>query len=329
MSAESLAQVLQPLQDLYPPSEYPDLLLGIGDPDDAAIWKLDDEKALAITIDFFTPIVDDPHPYGSIAAANALSDLYAMGAVPIFALNVAAMPANLDSSIVREILRGGAEKVREAKAVIAGGHTILDEEPKYGLVAIGIVKQSELMLKSNARPGDKLVLTKPIGTGVTTTALKQGKADPLDVLDAICWMEKLNADASELAKAHGIRAATDITGFSLLGHAIELAEASRVGMKIHHSAVPFLDYARKYAELGTFPGGSADNKTYFGERVEFSESIDEYDQLLMFDAQTSGGLLLSVPAGHLSAFIRQANHQGVSFWVIGEVEQSPGIRVLD
>jgi selenide,water dikinase len=305
------------------------LLLGIGDPDDAAVWKLDDENLLAITIDFFTPIVDDPFSYGAIAAANALSDLYAMGAVPILALNVAAIPADLDPSILAEILRGGAEKVREANAVIAGGHTIQDEEPKYGLVAIGLAKESGLMVKSEAKPGDRLVLTKPIGTGVTTTALKQEKADLLDVSDAVRWMEKLNSQASELAKTHGIRAATDVTGFSLLGHAIEMADASGVGMIIDRLAVPFLDYARKYAELGTFPGGSADNKLYFGERVTFSDSVDEYDQLLLFDAQTSGGLLLAVPEDRLQDFLHDANHQELPIWVIGEVVEGRGIQVLD
>lgn len=329
MSAEALAQVLQPLQDLFTPADYPNLLLGIGQPDDAAVWKLDDSKILAITIDFFTPIVDDPYPYGSIAAANALSDLYAMGATPILALNVVAMPADLDPSTVADILRGGGEKVREANAVIAGGHSIHDEEPKYGLVAVGIGNESQLMTKSAAKDGDLLILTKPLGTGVTTTALKQGIAEAADILDATRWMEKLNAEASSLALDHSIRAATDITGYSLLGHGMEIAEASGVGLRIHLPSVPFLDYARKYAERGTFPGGSADNKLYFGEHVKFESTIDDYDQLLLFDAQTSGGLLLCVPEKTYPAFIQDANRRGLPIWTIGEVMAGEGILVLN
>ena len=177
---ETLAQVLRPLQEMFPEGTAPDMLVGLGVPDDAAVWRLDDEQALVVTLDFFTPVVDDAYDFGAVAAANALSDLYAMGAQPIFALNIVAMPASLPPSVIASILRGGAEKVREAGAVLAGGHSIQDDEPKYGLVAVGIARQAELITKAGAAPGDVLLLSKPIGTGVTTTALKNGVASEAD-----------------------------------------------------------------------------------------------------------------------------------------------------
>jgi selenide,water dikinase len=233
MSAAALAHVLRPLRELFIPGDYPDVLVGLGLPDDAAVWRLDNNQALVVTTDFFTPIVDDPYDYGSIAASNALSDLYAMGATPILALNIVAMPPDLSSDIVEEILRGGAEKVKEAGAVIAGGHTIQDPEPKYGLVALGTCAIDRLMTKSEVKLGDVLILTKPLGTGVTTTALKNEKADSDDIEQAATWMKKLNASAANLASEFNIQAATDVTGFSLLGHGIEMSEASSVAFRLH------------------------------------------------------------------------------------------------
>lgn len=329
MSAEALAHVLRPLRELFIPDEYPDLLVGLGLPDDAAVWRLDDNRALVVTTDFFTPVVDDPYDYGSIAASNALSDLYAMGATPRLALNIVAMPPDLPGEIVGEILRGGAEKVKEAGAVIAGGHTIQDPEPKYGLVALGICALDRLMTKSEAKPGDVLVLTKPLGTGVTTTALKQEKADSEDVVQVVTWMKKLNASAANLAAEFGVQAATDVTGFSLLGHGIEMAEASSVAFRLHMPSIPFLSGARRYAEGGNFPGGSADNRTYFGDRVSFASSIDEYNQMLLFDAQTSGGLLLALKRNQVSTFLERADEEDVDVWPIGEVVEGEGIEVLD
>ncbi|UCF59833.1 MAG: selenide, water dikinase SelD [Anaerolineaceae bacterium] len=329
MSAEALSHVLRPLQELFSPDEYPNLLVGLGVPDDAAVWRLDDDRALVVTTDFFTPVVDDPFDYGSVAASNALSDLYAMGATPIMALNIVAMPPNLSEGIVKEILRGGAEKVKEAGAVIAGGHTIQDPEPKYGLVAVGTCVLDRLMTKSQAKPGDALVLTKPLGTGVTTTALKNDKADSADVQQAVNWMKKLNASAAHLAAEFGVQAATDVTGYSLLGHGVEMAEASSVAFRLHLPSIPFLSGARKYAEGGNFPGGSADNRLYFGDRVDFADSIDEYNQMLLFDAQTSGGLLLAVGRRKLNSFLDRADDKGVDVWPIGEVVEGEGIEVLD
>ncbi|KPK93390.1 MAG: selenide, water dikinase [Anaerolineae bacterium SM23_ 63] len=324
-----MAHVLRPLRELFMPAEYPDLLVGLGSPDDAAVWRLSDNLTLVVTTDFFTPVVDDPYDYGSISAANALSDLYAMGATPILALNIVAMPPDLPDDIVGEILRGGAEKVKEAGAVIAGGHTIQDPEPKYGLVALGTCVLDRLMTKSEAKPGDVLILTKPLGTGVTTTALKHKKADSDDIVQVVTWMKKLNASAANLAAEFGVQAATDVTGFSLLGHGVEMAEASSVAFRLHLPSIPFLSGARRYAEGGNFPGGTADNRMYFSDRVRFKQSIDEYDQMLLFDAQTSGGLLLALERQKVNAFLGRADEEGVDVWPIGEVVEGEGIEVLD
>ena len=304
-------------------------MVGLSSPDDAAVWRLDDKRSLVVTVDFFTPVVDDPYDYGAIAAANALSDLYAMGARPILTLNVAAMPESLPLEIVSEIFRGGAEKVREAGAVLAGGHTIHDDEPKYGLVAVGLVDADQLLTKAGAQAGDVLVLTKPLGTGVTTTALKKGTAHEADLSQAVAWMKRLNDEVSTIALIAGVKSATDVTGFSLLGHAVEMAEASGVGMRLFLPSIPFLGGARKYAEAGNFPGGSVENKMYFGDRVQFEETIDEYNQLLLFDAQTSGGLLIAVPEKNLGVFLEQAVSNATPVWLIGYVEEGQGIRVED
>jgi selenide,water dikinase len=327
LSAEALAHVLRPLQDIFPTEAYPDLLVGLNLPDDAAVWKLDGDKGMAVTTDFFTPVVDTPYEYGAIAAANALSDLYAMGARPIFALNVAAMPPQLPEEVVVEIMRGGAEKVREAGAVIAGGHSIQDEDPKYGLVAVGLVALDQMMTKTAARPGDLLLLTKPLGTGVTTTALKRGTADPQDVDQAILWMSRLNADAMAFANDMGVRAATDVTGFGFLGHTVEMAESSNVGVKLFFHQIPFLRGARNYAEAANFPGGSADNRLYFGEHVTFDATIDEYSQMMLFDAQTSGGLLLAVDPHVLDNMERTSSARDL--WLVGRVVADGGVRVAD
>lgn len=329
MSAEALAYVLRPLQEIFIPKDSPQLLVGLGKPDDAAVWRLDDENALVVTTDFFPPVVDDAYDYGAIAAANALSDIYAMGATPFLALNIAALPANLPFEIVSAIMLGGAEKVKEAGAVVAGGHTLLDDEPKYGLVVIGTCKMDHLMIKTQALPGDVLILTKPLGTGVTTTALKKGVAEQADIDQAVAWMSQLNGPAANLASDFGVRAATDVTGFGLLGHAAEMAELSGVVFRIHLPSIPFLSGARNYAEGANFPGGSADNSMFFGDRVSFAPTIDEYNQLLLFDAQTSGGLLLALQKEKVEAFLYQADERNVDVWPIGEVGEGQGIEVLD
>ena len=283
---------------------------------------------MVVTTDFFTPVVDDAYDYGAIAAANSLSDIYAMGGQPFLALNVAALPGDLPAEISREIIRGGAEKAREAGVVIAGGHTVKDDEPKYGLVAIGFVDPRRMLSKSGLRIGDALVLTKPLGFGVTTTALKQEKAEEKDVAEVVEWMKRLNKSACQLALEFGLRGGTDITGYSLLGHGLEMANASGVSLRIELAKIPFVTGARKYAEKGIFPGGAIDNRSHFGRQVEFTESIHEPDQMLLFDPQTSGGLLLGVPQGQLEAFLAHAREIGQAAWVVGSVEAGTGILVF-
>jgi selenide, water dikinase len=319
---------MRPLQDMFRPEEFPDLLVGLGAPDDAAVWRLRADQALVVTADFFTPIVDDAYDYGAIAAANALSDLYAMGARPLLALNIAAVPPDLDIELIQQIFRGSAEKVRQAGAVLAGGHTVQDKEPKVGLVAVGLASPNRLLTKGGARPGDLLVLTKPLGTGVTTTALKRGSADAADVSQAVDWMTRLNEDASALALEYGVRGATDITGYGLLGHGVEMADASGVRLVIQARAMPLLRGASRYVHAGCVPGGSADNQLYFGPRVRFDSALDEYARVLLFDAQTSGGLLLSLPADRQQAFMADASSRRVPAWIIGKVETGGGIDVL-
>jgi selenide,water dikinase len=302
-------------------------LIGLESPDDAAVWRLSGDKALVVTTDFFTPVVDTAYEYGAIAAANSLSDVYAMGGQPFLALNIAALPDNLPAEISREILRGGAEKAREAGVVIAGGHTVKDKEPKYGLVVIGFADPRRMLNKGGLKAGDALVLTKPLGGGVTTTALKLQKASEEDVKEAIEWMSRLNKTAAQLALEFDLRGGTDITGFGFLGHALETAEASGVGLSIENSQIPLLEGARGYAEKGIFPGGAFDNMAHVGESVKFDEQIDEPARMLLFDPQTSGGLLLGVPREKLSAFQKRAAELNQAAWVVGEVCAGKGIEV--
>lgn len=328
MSAEALAHVLRPLQGMFRQEDYPDLLVGLGHPDDAAVWKLDDDRALVATTDFFTPVVDNPYDYGAIAAANALSDVYAMGAEPFLALNMAALPPDLPAEITAEIVRGGADKVREAGVVLAGGHTIQDQEPKYGLVVLGFVHPDHMLTKAGARPGDLLVLSKPLGFGTVTTALKRGIADPTDVSEVVGWMKRLSRTVSRLALESGVRAATDVTGFGLLGHAAEVAEASGVRLRFVVEQIPFTRGARRYASEFIFPGGSSDNRLYFGGNVSFAPGIPEDMQMLLYDAQTSGGLLMSVPPDQVESLMEKAARAGELLWEIGSVEAGEGIEVV-
>lgn len=319
--------MLRPIKEVFSEIDYPNLLVGLEDSDDAAVWRLDEDRALVVTTDFFTPVVDDPYDYGSIAVANALSDVYAMGATPFLGLNVAALPPNLPIEISAEILRGGAEKAKEAGVALAGGHTIQDQEPKYGIVALGFVHPAKIITKQGARPGDRLIMTKPIGFGTITTALKQGVVQDEDISDAIRWMKRLNKTASELATLFEIRGGTDITGFSLLGHAIEIAEASSVRLRFKFKDIPILPGAWRYAEQFIFPGGSSDNRLYFGSRVTFDPEINEISEMLLFDAQTSGGLLLAVPPNKLEAIQNEAERRDQPIWNVGEVLEGKDLEV--
>jgi selenide,water dikinase len=302
-------------------------LVGLNKPDDAAVWRLDARRALVVTTDFFTPVVDDPYDFGSIAAANSISDIYAMGGQPFLALNVAAFIPDLPPEINGEILRGGAEKAREAGVVIAGGHTIQDNEPKYGLVVLGFVNPKKMLTKGGVHVGDALVLTKPLGFGVTTTALKQQKAVPPDVAEVVGWMKRLNKQAGALAVEFNLRGGTDVTGFSLLGHASEMAAASDVGMRFFIDKLPFVACAHKYAGMRSFAGGLYDNLRHFGPLVRFSPDIPEESRMLLFDPQTSGGLLLAVPRRKLAGFLERAEQISQPAWLVGEAFLGEGLEV--
>jgi selenide,water dikinase len=319
-----LAQVLQPFANFYQQVDYPDLITGLEQPDDAAVWRLDDDRALVVTTDFFTPVVDNPYDYGSIAAANSLSDVYAMGAKPFLALNIAAFPIDLPKEMISEILRGGMEKAREAGVVIAGGHTIQDKEPKYGIIALGFAHTDKLLVKGGLQVGDVLLLSKPLGTGVITTALKQGFAQEQHLQAAVASMKKLNAEAGELSMKMNAHAATDITGFGLLGHAWEMAKASGCGIEFKMDRIPFLPGAEKYAKKGAFAGGAFDNQTFYGPQINF-DHIPEFLQMLLFDPQTSGGLLVSVDEFTYKDF-KADGRLGEVFTEIGRV--LPGGKIL-
>lgn len=302
-------------------------MVGISPADDSAVWRLDDHTAVVLTTDFFTPVVDDPYDYGAIAAANSISDIYAMGGKPILALNIAAFPPNLPVEVSREIIRGGAEKAKEAGVVIAGGHTIQDKEPKYGLVVLGLIKPEKILTKNGANPGDKLFLSKPLGFGVTTTALKRGLTSPEELQEVTNWMKRLNHPAAEIATKLGFRGATDVTGYSLLGHAWEMAEASGVGLEISIKSIPFISCAKKFAEAYAFPGGAFDNKLFFESHIEFDASIPDHERMLLFDSQTSGGLLVCVPPGKINSFQQELINNDVMMWEIGKVTAGSSIRV--
>jgi len=293
-----------------PQSADPRLLVGVSTADDAGVYLLDDNTALILTVDFFTPIVDDPYTFGQIAAANALSDVYAMGGRPLTALNIVAFPAcELDGETLPAILRGGADKVAEAGAVIAGGHTIDDAQPKYGLSVTGVVHPGKIWTNAGARPGDALVLTKPIGTGVLATA---AKADmfPAGVAASIETMAALNAKAAAAAAGYPIHACTDITGFGLLGHLFELAGASGVRAEIAGAALPLLPDAAEAAAMGFVPAGAYRNRDHL-TAVTFAAGVPEPLRDLCFDPQTSGGLLFALPATEAEALVADLKQAGV------------------
>jgi selenide,water dikinase len=330
MAPAALAQVLRPLNHLFNGAQTPaELLVGLSLADDAAVYQISESQALINTVDFFTPVVDDPYDFGAIAAANSLSDVYAMGGQVLFALNVGAFPERLDPSIISEILRGGAEKVIEAGAVIAGGHTITDEEPKYGLAVTGLVHPARFFSKGRAQTGDLLLLTKPLGTGTISTALKRGLADPAHVAEMVTSMKRLNRQASQAAQScGGIRSATDITGFGLLGHSLEMAQASDHKFVFALNQIPLLAGAATYAADFVFPGGAANNKLYFEKQVTFAPGLPEDRQWLLWDPQTSGGLLLAVPETRLSDFQSACDALDQPAWLVGQVTTGTGIEVL-
>ena len=328
MGPEALAQVVRPLKGLFPADQHPDLLVGLEMSDDAAVYRISDDVAVIQTLDFFTPVVDDPYDYGAVAAANAMSDVYAMGGEVVVALNICGFPPDLPREVISEILRGGAEKVVEAGAALAGGHTIEDNEPKYGLSVMGLVHPDKILTKGGARPGDALVLTKPLGVGIITTALKSEVADHDHVKAAVASMVKLNRRAAQLLQQIGVHACTDVTGFSLMGHGLEMAERSGVKLRFNVAQIPFLDGAARYAGANLFPGGTRKNQEAYGEWISFSPSISEEVQLLLFTPETSGGLLVAVSATETDALSDLFASAGEDCWVIGEVTAGGGIEVV-
>jgi selenide,water dikinase len=296
--------------------------------DDAAVYRLNDEQALVQTTDFFTPIVDTPYEYGAIAAANAMSDIYAMGGEVLFALNIAAFPPDLPADLLGEIMRGGAETVRSVGAAIAGGHTIQDKEPKYGLAVTGMVHPDHILTKGGARPGDRLVLTKPLGSGTITTAVKRGVVEQAHLDEAIASMMRLNRVASQAAQANGVRAATDITGFGLIGHASEMTGAGGVRFRIRFDALPWLPGAWQYGEEWVFAGGAHNNHAFYNSLVTYTRPVTDWQQMLLHDPQTSGGLLLALPNEREEPFLRFCAERDQPAWLIGDVVEGAGIEIV-
>jgi selenide,water dikinase len=320
---------LLPLLGRLPKVTDPNVLVGSSTADDAAIYRLSDDLALVLTTDFFTPIVDDPYEFGAVAATNALSDVYAMGGRPVTALNLVGFPdAELDAAVLAEILRGGAEKSKEAGIDIVGGHTIKSDEPIYGLSVTGTVHPARVVTNAGARPGDVLVLTKPIGIGIVTTAAKQDKDSLGAIRDAVRLMTTLNRDACDAMLEVGVRAATDVTGFGLLGHLRNMVVASGCTAVVEKSAVPVLEAAARYVKEGVAPGGTHANVRYLAEWVDFGGASKD-DQLLLCDAQTSGGMLMAVPEDDSERLVRALRDRGTPCAaVIGRFEEGPArIRV--
>ena len=296
------------------------LLVGNSSFDDASIYKLNDDIAIVTSVDFFPPIVDDPYNYGQIAAANSFSDIYAMGATPITALNIVGFPNDLSKNILVEILRGGNDKAKEAGIVISGGHTIKDKEPKYGLSVTGIIKPGDQITNSNSKIKDDIILTKPIGTGIITSANMNNSIDQFIVSSAIDSMKKLNKDASIIMKNIGVNACTDITGFGLLGHLYNLCKSSKVSAEINFKTVPVLDGVFDLIPSNNFPGGSYTNLEFLNNFVKWDNKINEENKLLLCDAQTSGGLMITLPKSKSKDLINSLNSSGISqAAIIGEI----------
>ncbi|MEP7199247.1 MAG: selenide, water dikinase SelD, partial [Chloroflexota bacterium] len=306
----------------------PNLIVGLQTSDDAAVWRLDDDHAIIQTVDFFPPIVDDPYTFGAVAAANSMSDVYAMGGEVLFALAVAGFPQDFPPDVITEVFRGGAEKVAEAGGVIAGGHTVQDAEPKYGLCVTGLIHPARVATKGGAQVGDQLILTKRLGTGLITTANKQGIAQPHHLDAAIASMSQLNRTAARIMLEVGIHAATDITGYALLGHAHEMAERSPAGLRIVADALPLLDGALDYARMGAVSGGTGRNRIHLVEKVRLPRNLSKEMNDLLHDPQTSGGLLIATPPRQADEMMKRFADAGQEAWIIGEAIEEPGLEVV-
>ncbi len=319
---------MRPLSQTFDARQFPNLIVGLEAADDAAVWRIDDEHAIIQTVDFFQPIVDDPYTFGAIAAANALSDVYAMGGEVLMALAIANMPETFSPELIGEIFRGAAAKVAEAGAVIAGGHTVIDPEPKYGLCVTGLVHPRHVVTKGGAQVGDRLLLTKKLGTGLIATANKRDQAQPEHVRAAVESMLKLNRDTARIMLQVGVHAATDITGYALLGHADEMAQHSPAGLRIFADDVPILEGALAYARMGATSGGTTRNRLYLEERVRMRRSLPKEMLDLLYDPQTSGGLLIATPPAQTREMLERFKTIGQDAWIVGEAIEQAGIEVV-
>ncbi|WP_424767577.1 selenide, water dikinase SelD [Paenibacillus sp. sgz302251] len=320
------ADLSEVLRNLPVAEPNPNLLVGLDTSDDAGVYKLNDELALVQTVDFFTPIVDDPYSFGQVAAANAISDIYAMGGKPLTVLNIVAFPiSTLPKQVLTDILRGAADKVKEAGATLVGGHSIDDKEPKFGLAVTGLIHPGKVRTNAGAKPGDKLILTKPIGVGILTTSIKKDQLADDEITRVIQVMATLNKAAAETMEPYDVHSCTDVTGFGLLGHASEMAKGSGVGIRIFKADVPVLPRVRELAEAGFVPGGTKNNYAHLEGSVTFSEELDQIDQWILCDAVTSGGLLISIDSEQADALLGKLQTAGVDAHMIGEVTaEQPG-----
>lgn len=307
----------------------PNLITGIERAEDAGIYKLTPDIAIIQTVDFFTPIVDDAYDFGQVAAANALSDVYAKGGKPLTAMNVVCFPVKkMDISILRDILRGGLDKMREAGVLLIGGHSVDDPEPKYGLSVMGIIHPKKVVKNNGGKPGDKLILTKPLGTGIISTAIKAGEAGKPLVKKITESMATLNRAASEAMMAVGVHACTDVTGFGLLGHACEMLEDTHVGMVIDSLRVPVFPEALTFAKVGFLPGGLGRNRDYRKHMVDFAPDVPQHLAEILYDPQTSGGLLMAVSRGKAERLLHALHHGSVpNAAIVGEIVASPASRI--
>ena len=299
--------------------QHPDLLVGFSTGDDAAVYRLTDDLCVVQTVDFFPPIVDDAYTFGAISAVNSLSDVYAMGGTPILALNVVCFPEDLDKAILGRILQGASDVAAEAGVLIAGGHTVKDQEPKYGMAVTGTIHPGGIISNATAKPGDVLVLTKPIGTGIITTAAKAGVTDEATLDGAVRVMRELNRGASEAMIEVGVSAATDVTGFGLIGHLLGMARGSGVTATVRLADVPLLPGAQELVEDSVAPGGTRRNLEAADREVDWHEDLTEEDRLILCDAQTSGGLLIAVPVARADALLAALTAHGAWGWTIGEI----------
>jgi len=308
----------------------PNLIVGMESGDDAGVYKLRDDLAIVQTIDFITPIVDDPYTFGQIAAANSLSDVYAMGGKPVTAMNVVCFPVgSLDISVLKQILHGGLDKMREAGVVLVGGHSVDDEELKYGLSVTGVVHPDKVVVRDGARLGDRLILTKPLGTGIMTTALKGGVVDDETLAPVVSSMATLNMKASELMQEIGVNACTDITGFGLVGHARGMIDKNQLGLEIMIDAVPIFRGVNQFSEMGLVPGGTGRNMDFYRKSIDLDGDIDRQMLDILFDPQTSGGLLIAVPKDKAEALLKGLHRNGINqAAIIGEVVSKPAGKIV-